>query len=405
MKRRDDTTVRAGAAVAGRTEPAIPARVDVAVVGGGIIGLAVAEELCARGRSVVVLDDGDRAGISTHAAAGMLAPAAEADVELPGLCELRRFSHSLYPEFVARVERRSGIECGFRQDGTLLVALDRDHAAEVERMRDIMGSQGFATRPLAPAEVLELEPALSPRVVGGVLLPQDYNVDQRRLLQALRLAVEAERGTVIRDARVERITAAGSVEGRRGPEGASFALTAAHVVVACGSWTNVGLESPCASLPLRPVKGQVLRLQAPGLLRRVVRIPEVYLVPHWDGDLVVGATVEEQGFDPRPTAGAVFDLLRYAWRAIPGIYDLPLKEVSVGFRPCTRDHRPLIGRVEGRVFVAAGHYRNGILQAPGTARLLAALLCGEPAPPLLQHFDPERVGRPAGAGQLVSRRS
>ncbi len=403
MKERDLTSDHIEPS-ASRMNVAIPARVDVAIVGGGIIGLAVAEELCTRGRSVVVLDDGARAGISTLAAAGMLAPAAEADVELPGLAEFRNFSHSLYPEFVSRVERRSGMECGFRQEGTLLVALDRDHVAEVERLRGIMSSQGFATRPLEAAEVLEMEPALSPRIVGGVLVPQDFHVDQRRLLLALRLAVEAERGIVIRDARVDRVTAAGEVEGKRGPEGVGFALTAAHVVVAGGSWTNVELQSPCANLPVRPVKGQVVRLHAPGLLQRVIRIPEVYLVPHWGGDLVVGATVEEQGFDASPTAGGVFDLLRHAWRTIPGIYDAPLKEISVGFRPCTRDHRPLIGRVEGRVFVATGHYRNGVLQAPGTARLLAALLCGEPAPPLLQYFDPERISGPEDAGQLVSRR-
>ena len=401
---RTRAAIRSSAAVFADTDAPLPERADVAIVGGGIIGLAVAEELAAQGRGVIVLDDGERAGVSTHAAAGMLAPAAEADVELPGLCEFRRFSHSLYPEFVARVKRLSGVDCSFRREGTLLVALDRDHAAEIERLRDIMGSQGFATRALSAAEVLELEPGLSPRVVGGVLLPQDYHVDQRRLVQALRLAVAAGRGRVIRDVRVEGVTAEGRIEGRRGADGRSFVLTAAQVVVAGGSWTNVDLHSPCAELPLRPVKGQILRLEAPGLLRRVVRTPDVYMVPHADGDLVVGATMEEQGFDASPTAGAVFDLLRHAWRAVPGIYDLPLREIAVGFRPCTRDHRPLIGHAGGRVFVASGHYRNGILQAPGTARLLAALLCEESAHPLLPHFDPGRFTRPAAPGEVEARR-
>ena len=367
----------------------IPARADVAIVGGGLIGLAVAEELGARGRQVVVLDDASRAGNSTQAAAGMLAPAAEADIELPGLCAFRQWSHSLYPEFVARVQRLSGSDCGLRRAGTLLVALDRDHTSELERLRLIMQEQGFETETLGSSTVLEMEPLLSPRVVGGVHLPQDFHVDQRRLAQALRVAVERHGGRVWRDAVVTRVDAEGRIEGRRG-DGAAFALQATQVVVAGGSWTNVQLVSPCAHLPVRPIKGQIVRLQAPGLLQRVVRTPDVYIVPHADGDLVVGATVEEQGFDARPTAGAVFDLLRHAWRALPGIYDLPVRELAVGFRPCARDHRPLIGHVLGRVYAAAGHYRNGVLQAPGTARLLGLLLCEGTEHPLLTHFEPKR---------------
>jgi glycine oxidase len=380
----------------------IPVRTDAAVIGGGIIGLAVAEELAGRGLSVVVLDQASRPGNSTRAAAGMLAPAAEADVELPGLCEFRRWSHSLYPEFVARVEAASGIDCALRTDGTLLVALDRDHASELERLRDIMQEQGLATEPLSAAQVLHAEPSLVSRVVGGLALPQDYHVDQRRCVEALRAALAKRRGIVIADAIVEHAGADGSVEGRRG-EGAGaarFHLRAEHVVVAGGSWSHVDLDSPCARLPLRPVKGQVVRLRAPGLLRRVVRTPDIYMVPHGDGQLVLGASVEEQGFDARPTAGAVFDLLRHAWRALPGIYDLPLVEISVGFRPCARDHLPIVGRLQGRIAVATGHYRNGILLAPGTARMLGLLLCDGIEHPLLGCFDPQRFGVERAAEQV-----
>jgi glycine oxidase len=374
----------------------VPARADIGVVGGGIIGLAIAHELAARGRFVVVLDQSTRPGTATPAAAGMLAPVAESDVELPGLCEFRRWSHSLYPEFVAAVEALADTDCGFRTEGTLLVGLDRDHAAEIERLRGIMEAQGFQPRPLTGSEVLQLEPGLVPRVVGGLLLEQDYHVDQRRLARALGRAVEKRGGLVLRDAVVRSVGADGSVEGR-GADGAPFRLQCGEVVVAAGSWSNVDLDSPCAQLPLRPVRGQVVRLEAPGLLQRVVRTPDVYMVPHADGALILGATVEEQGFDARPTAGAVFDLLRHAWRALPGIYDLPLLEVSVGFRPVCRDHLPAIGRVQGRVCVATGHFRNGILLAPGTARMLAALLDGE-VPPLARHFDPLRFGNVLSGG-------
>jgi len=381
----------------------IPSSVDVVIVGGGIIGLALAHELTVRHRSVVVLDDGQRAGNATRASAGMIAPAAEADVELPGLCEFRQWSHSLYPEFIARLEEVSGLQCDFRREGTLLVSLDRDHTADLERLRGIMHEQGFTTQPLTAAEVFEMEPGLSPRVVGGVLLPQDFHIDQRKFVAALHRAVTRAGGVVATDVVVEKVEPAGDVEGHGLDGSAPFQVRGKQVVIAAGSWSNVGLESPCAGLPLRPVRGQVLRLHAPGLLQHVVRTPDVYLVPHGEGQLVIGASVEEQGFDSRPTAGAVLDLLRHAWRAIPGIYDLPLLEVSAGFRPCSRDHRPMIGRVQGHVFAATGHYRNGVLLAPGTARMLGLLLCDEAAPELMQHFDPQRfdakasdLGAPAG---------
>jgi len=372
------------------TTKTFPTRADVVVVGGGIIGLAVAHELIERGRRVVVLDDEHRAGNSTHAAAGMLAPAAEADIELPGLCEFRQWSHSLYPEFVAQVQRLSGIDCGLGAEGTLLVALDRDHVAELERLRRILQAQGIGTQPLGADAVAAREPAISSRVLEGLWLSQDLHVDQRRLVLSLRAAIAAQGGWRSGHAVVDRVSADGEVAGQTS-SGEAFVLCGDTVVLAAGSWTNVGIGL-VRHLPLRPVKGQLLRLHAPDLLHHVVRTPEVYLVPHADGDLVVGATVEDQGFDARPTAGAVLDLLRHAWRAIPSLHDLPLREIVVGFRPCARDHRPLIGRVEGRVLVATGHYRNGILLAPGTARMIAALVCDDPLPALLTHFDPRRYG-------------
>lgn len=375
----------------------IPKRTDVGIVGGGIIGLAVAHELAERGRGVVVLDHGARRGNATHASAGMIAPAAEADIELPGLCEFRRWSHELYPEFVARVEERSGVDCRFRSEGTLLVALDRDHAAELERLRDIMRDQGFESRPLTATAVTELEPGLSARVVGGLMLPQDHHIDQRVLVHALRVAVEKRRGRVFSQVVVDRVDPHGGIEGRHAAaENQRFELRCQQVVVAAGSWSQCQIDSPCAALPLRPVRGQVLRLHAPDILRRVVRTPDIYMVPHAEGELVVGASVEEQGFDARPTAGAVFDLLRHAWRALPGIYDLPLKEISVGFRPTSRDHLPIIGRMQGKVSVATGHFRNGILLAPGTARLLGLLLCDGAEHALLAYFDPQRFEQRVG---------
>jgi len=368
----------------------VPARIPVAVVGGGIIGLAVAYELHRRGIEVLVLERTDGRGSAAWASAGMLAPAAEADVELHGLVDLRRHSRALYPEFIAELESRTGVRCDFRTDGTLLVALDADDSAELERLRVIVAEQDFAVRPLDTDEVLALEPHLVSRVRGGLLLEEDAHVDPRLLMSALATALGPR---LIQDAHVHEVESDGTIRGTLA-DGHGFTIAAGQVVVAAGSWTHVGLRSPLASLPLRPVKGQALHLRGPRLLRRVLRTPQLYMVPVGGDALILGATVEEQGFDAAPTAGAALDLLRFAWRALPGIYDLELAEQCVGMRPAARDHLPVIGRVgDTRVVVATGHFRNGILLAPVTARIVADLVCDDHRDPALEWLGPERFAR------------
>ncbi|MEX2445900.1 MAG: FAD-dependent oxidoreductase, partial [Dehalococcoidia bacterium] len=174
---------------------------------------------------------------------------------------------------------------------------------------------------------------------------------------------------------------------------------AAQVVVAAGAWSRqiasavagVAGAADLPPMPLRPVKGQILRLRGEPLIRHVVRTPDVYLVPRSDGELVVGGSMEEQGFDGRPTAGVVHDLLREAWRVVPGVGELELVECGVGFRPALRDHLPAIGSLDGRgLYAAVGHFRNGVELAPITARLLADLMCGAQPDPLLAPYDPTR---------------
>ena len=374
----------------------LPTRSDVTIVGAGIIGLSVAFELAGRGRAVLIVDRDDVAGTATPAAGGMLAPVAESDIELAGLCEFRRFSHALYPEFVERVQKLSGIDCGFEKAGTLLVAVDRDHREELERLQVIFADQGFPVAWLSAAEVAEREPSLTPRVVCGLSLPQDLCVDTRLLQQALELAVVALGAQVRRGVCVEHVHADGQLDVRQRGAEAVQRIASEEVVVAAGSWSNVGLGGVLAHLPLRPVKGQILRLRAASLLRRVIRTPDIYLIPHRAGHLIVGASVEEQGFDVVPTAGATLDLLRHAWRVLPSLYDAHLEEIAVGFRPTLRDHCPVIGRwQDSHVVAATGHYRNGILQAPGTARVLADLLCKGVEHELMRPFSPNRFALPS----------
>lgn len=383
-----------------------PAGTDVAIAGGGVIGLAVAHALARRGARVLVLERGDAAGVATAAAAGMLAPASEAEVSDHATVALELDSLRRYPAFVADVEALAGEPCGYRTEGTLWVAIDRDQAADLARLAALQRAKGLGTRPLGPDEILAREPHLSGRVVEGLLIEGDHQVDPRALARALRRAVERLGGRVATGHRVLRVDhAGGRVRGVRGVAGGRpFAVAADTVVLAAGVWSGE-IQAPLPPLGLRPVKGQVVRLHGPVLLRHVVRTPEVYLVPRGDGELLVGATMEEQGFDPRPTAGAVRDLLREAWRVLPGISDLAVTELSVGFRPAVRDPRPVIAEAETRgLVVATGHYRSGVLLAPATAHHLAGWILEGARPDALVPFGLERLGEAPAAPATAGRR-
>jgi len=379
---------------------------DVAIIGGGVIGLACAYELASANKRVVVLER-DRPGSGAgHVAAGMLAPISEADGEDEPFIQLALESCGLYPDWIQRIEADSGLGCGYRDEGSLLVALHRDHEVEWERLAGIQRRLSLESRRLDRAEVLEREPYLSPRVVSGLFVPGDKQVNPRRLTKALAVAIEARGGTVVGG---EPLPAAPSPLAERGsPEGGNRAeplieggrcvgasmgdveVRAEVTVVAAGAWSGEVWPEGAGVLPMRPVKGQILRLRGEPLLNHVLRTPDVYLVPREDGELVVGATTEEQGFDTRVTTWAVMDLLREAWRVLPGVAELEMAEAIAGLRPALRDHQPAIGRtaIDG-LFVATGHYRHGIVLAPITARLLAGVLDGTATVP--PAFDPIRL--------------
>jgi glycine oxidase len=375
----------------------LPVRSEVIVVGGGVIGLAVAYELARRGREVLVLDRDDVPGVATRAAAGMLAPSSEADLTERSLVDLELDSLGRYPAFVAGLESLAGQSCGYRAEGTLWVALNRDQEGDLERLYAMQRAKGLAARRLSPTEVLNREPHLSGRIVAGLLAEGDHQVDPRALARALGTAVARLGGRAAAGCRATRIEqTAGQVEAVSGLDGeVAFRVRCEIVVLAAGVWS----EDLAASLPplgLRPVKGQLVRLAGPEMIRHVVRSPDVYLVPRRGGELLVGATMEEQGRDTLPTAGAVLDLLREAWRLLPGVYDLAVTELSVGLRPAVRDHRPVIGGTATRgLYVATGHFRNGVLLAPATAHHLAEWIVRGSAPAALAPFRVERLEAPA----------
>lgn len=377
----------------------------VAVVGAGVIGLSAAYELLRRQLDVVVLER-DRPGRgATHVSAGMLAPISESAHEEPERTELALDSWRRYPAFVRELETATGIDCRYRPAGTLWAAVNRDQAEELAHLESILREKEFTPRPLTAEALRELEPHLSPRVVAGLSVPHDHHVDPRRLAAALEAAVKGLGGEVRSGAEVRAIdevngavVAVSGVEGGSGAE-RPFRLACDAAVLAAGAWATTGIRSPLSHLGVRPVKGQIVRLRGSAILRHVLRTPEVYFVPRDDGELLVGTTVEEQGFHGEPTAGAVLDILRHAWQVLPGIYELSVVELTAGFRPAVRDHFPVIGPCEVRgLYAALGHFRGGVLLAPATAHYLAeAIVEGEVAA-AIRPFLPARFS-PAGSSR------
>jgi glycine oxidase len=360
-------------------------RPDVLVIGGGAIGLAVAWRAAARGGCVLVLERDTIGAGASHVAAGMLAPVTEATFGEERLTSLGVRSVARWPAFAAALGEASGIDPGVRACGTLVVARDRDEAESLEREIDFRRSLGLAVERLRASQARRLEPALAPTVRLALHAPEDHAVDPRRLTGALRAACEREGAEIVERAEVAEVV----VEGGRvhGVRVASRMIECDTLVVAAGSWSGglPGLPEH-ARMPVRPVKGQVLRLrdpEGPGLLERNLRMDTGrragYLVPRGDGRYVLGATMEERGFDTSVTAGAVHDLVHDAAELVPGVLELELEEAIAGLRPGTPDNAPAIGRgaLEGLVW-ATGHHRNGILLAPLTAQLVAQLLDGEP---------------------------
>jgi glycine oxidase len=384
-------------------------RVDVAIVGGGIIGMAIAWRARERGMSVTLLERDAPGRATSRVAAGMLAPVIEAEFGHAGRCllELGLRSAQLWPTFALELEACTGVGVGLTRSGTLLLARDEDDARELERQLAFRQSLGLAVARLRPSEAREREPALAPAMRLALEAPDDHSVDPRLVLDALTRACESAGVEMRADAPVARVKLDGA--GERGRvTGVTLAdgerVSAGHVVLAAGPWSGqIDGVPPAARVPVRPVKGQILRLRdpaGPGLLQRVVRFRRGYLVPRADGRYVLGATVEERGFELSATAGGAYELLRDAHELLPGISELEIEELSVGLRPGTPDNAPAIGPapVDGLIW-ATGHYRNGILLAPLTAELVLGVIAGEHEhDELLQSCAPDRFtgggGRP-----------
>jgi glycine oxidase len=340
-------------------------RHDVIVIGAGVIGLACAWRCAQRGLKTLVLEREQQPGTSASGvAAGMLAPVTEAEFGEEPLLALNLAGAALWPAFAAELAERSGLDTGYDASGAIAVAADRDDAEELRRLLAFQQSLGLDVRWLGGRECRSLEPRLSPRVPGGILAPHEHQVEPRSVVRALVRAAEAA-----------------GAELRLGVEVTEPAeLDADHVVLAAGCWSGS---------PVRPVKGQILRLRGGPLSRRLVRTPRCYLVSRPDGEVVVGATVEERGFDTTVTADGVFTLLEAAREVLPDVTELEFVEAAARLRPGTPDNAPLIGERDGVIW-ATGHHRNGVLLAPITAAAVVAMVAGESPPDVVESFSPGR---------------
>jgi glycine oxidase len=371
---------------------------DVVVVGGGVIGLAIAWRAALAGLSVTCVDPKPGGGAS-WAAAGLLAPVTEVHYGEDSLLKLNLASADRYPSFVAELDQATGLDVGYRQCGTLAVALDGDDKVALDELDAFHQRLGLKSERLTGGECRRLEPLLAPVIRGGLLVHGDHQVDNRRLCHALLRAVASAGVTLMASTASAIVVEGNRVTGVRSGDGAH--IPTGQVVLAAGCWSASVLGLPSDAVPqVRPVKGQLLRLQAPvepPLLSRNLRClvagSHVYLVPRANGEIVVGATVEEQGFDITVTAGAIRQLLHDAWQVLPAISELQLVETHAGLRPGSPDNAPMLGvspSVEGLV-IATGHFRNGILLTPVTADAIAELLLTGLTPDIIRPFIPGRV--------------
>jgi glycine oxidase len=368
---------------------------EIVVVGAGIVGCAIAYELARRGASVVVIDDRAPGMGATQASAGILAPFIEARDEGP-LLELTARSLGLFDEFISRLSSDSQSTVAYERNGTLDVALDPDSFATLQQTHQRLTNRGVESDLLDAARAHQCEPHLSSGALGGLLIPRHGFVAASELTQALAAGARRFGATFLSSGRVTRVTPAGRQLACQFGGSNSQSLRGDIVVIASGSWAGeIRIDGVNDSLPVRPVRGQLLHLRWSGQrLRRILWSERCYIVPWQDGTVLVGATEEDAGFDERTTLAGIQDLIDAACELLPHAWTASLLAAKVGLRPATPDHVPIIGwssRVPNLMY-ATGHFRNGILLAPLTAELAARAILDGGTDPLLELTRPERFG-------------
>lgn len=362
---------------------------DVIVVGGGVMGCSVAYRLAKDGAQVTVLERSIPGAEASAAAAGILGPTIESFDDALAL-QLGRRSRELHAELAEELDELFGIDVGFRRCGVIKVALDEDELAELERQAESLRVQGVRCERWSSDELAEEEPSCNRRALGALSMAEDAQVEPRKLFAAIALGAEHEGVTFRTGTTVRGVSVA---EGRvRGVQLEEENLEAERVVVAAGSWTTLIPGLPFGAATIYPVRGQMITTQTrPPIFRRVVFGAGGYVVTRPDGRVLCGSTMERVGFQRGITFGGMADVIEKAVRIAPSLRNAPIESHWSSFRPGTPDGLPLVGatRIEG-LYLASGHYRNGILLAPLTAELIAEAMAGEPRSREADALSPSR---------------
>ena len=377
-------------------------RYDVLIVGGGVVGLSIARELHKKGvRRIAVADRGEVGKEASFAAAGMLAPHAETN-RADDFYHFCTESFGLYDAFAAELLDETGIDIELDREGTLYLAFDAKSADEIGHRYSWQSRSGMGVERVSAREIRAMEPLISPSVLEGLFFPRDWQVENRKLLAALLTYARLNGISVVENCGIdELILERGSV---RGADGKSVKLLADNIVLATGAWTSfINIGSDPFPIAVKPVKGQMLCFRAePGMLRKVVFGPNGYLVPRIDGRILAGATVEDAGFDKEVTPGGVESLRSATLAMAPAIGNLDVVDSWAGLRPLAGDGLPVLGGIEGisGLNIATAHFRNGILLAPLTAKIIAAAVCGEGLSDHIRAFGTHRFTAAAAIGQV-----
>lgn len=365
---------------------------DILIIGGGIIGLSIARELHRRGaKNITVVDKGSLGSEASFAAAGMLAPSSETE-QIDDFYRLCSESNRLYPAFAKQIFDETGIDIEFDPSGTLYLAFNENDETEIAQRYDIQSGIGVNISRLSRDQILEIEPKISQNVITGILYPEDRQVENRKLLKALRSYLHSNQIKIVEKCETYSVL----IEGSRaiGVKTENGEFRADHIILTTGAWTSlIKLGSDPMPFSIRPIRGQMMSFNAPtGQLKKVIYSPRGYLVPRSDGRILTGATVEDVGFINQNTEDGLAQLNKAAIEIAPFVGDLSITDHWSGLRPCTADERPILGQISGldRLSIASGHYRNGILLAPLTAQLIADSVLSNVQHHYLKVFGPER---------------
>lgn len=368
---------------------------DTLIIGGGVIGLTIARALARRGRQRVAIVEKNSFGHeASWAAGGILAPQIEADAD-DDFFRLACDSRDLYPQFAAELREETGIETGFDQTGTIYAAFSESDETEFRNRFQWQQKKGLAVEWLTATALRALEPEISTKVRCGLRFPHDYQIDNRQLVRALSIANERLGVRFIENSEATRLEINNRQVTRVTTTDGS--ISAGAVVLAAGAWTSsIDASAELPAIKIRPVRGQMLSFQPPaGFARQVIYSSRGYLIPRRDGRLIAGSTTEDVGFDKRITDEGIEAIKSMAFEIAPALASCPVNDSWAGFRPKAADGLPVLGTTTAasNLFYATGHYRNGILLAPITGKLLAEMIEAGIVPESLKNFSPDRFQR------------